>query len=62
MDLRVTNDKVGFNDAPLHLLLDPVDDNNAVVANGDGVVRVLGDPGHEKFFYSGFTFTCNRVP
>jgi hypothetical protein len=61
-DLRVTSETFGFSNSPLHFLLDPIDDNNAVVVNGDGVVRVFGDPGHEKFMYSGFTFACDRAP
>jgi hypothetical protein len=62
VDLPPTSRTFGFNDVPLHFLLDPIDDDNAVVVNGDGVVRVIGDPGQEKFFFSGFTFTCSRAP
>ncbi len=62
VDLRETSETLVISDESMHLLLDPIDDRNAVVVNGDGVVRVIGDPGHEKFFFSGFTFTCSRAP
>jgi hypothetical protein len=62
VDLRATSETLGLSNEPMHLLLDPIDDRNAVVVNGDGVVRVIGDPGHEKFFFSGFTFACSRAP
>ena len=60
-DVQISN--AGFG-GELHarVLLDPVDDHTAVVMGEGGVVRVLGDPGHEKLFYSGFTFTCYQKP
>ena len=62
IDFRATSETFGFSDMPMHLLLDPIDDSDAVTVNFDGsVVRVVGDPAHEKLFLSGFTFTCNRV-
>ena len=62
LDLPVTSVAFGISDMPMRLLLDPIDDTNAATVNFDGsVVRVIGDPGHEKFFLSGFTFTCRRA-
>lgn len=60
-DVRIANEKFG-GELHARVLLDPVDDRTAVVMGEGGVVRVIGDPAHEKLFYSGYTFTCYHGP
>lgn len=60
-DIRTSSEVFGVHDQRARTLLDPIDDRTAIVAGKDqhGVVRVLGGPGREKLFFSGYTFTCH---